>query len=76
MSELIGRLVAHIGVHWAAAEKAVGISFNFLAKQGPSDKMRPVLASLPGAKALMCGVASKARSASVASWAAPRASGR
>jgi hypothetical protein len=59
MSELIGRLVAHIGVHWAAAEKAVGIFCNFLAKQGPDDKVRLLLASLPGAKTLMCGAASK-----------------
>jgi hypothetical protein len=59
MNELIGRLVAHIWVYWAAAEKAVGISCNVLAKQGPDDKVRPPLASLPGAKTLMGGAASK-----------------
>ena len=59
MSELVGRLVAHIGVHWAAAEKAVGISRNVAAKQGPDAKVRPFLASLPGAKTLMREAASK-----------------
>jgi hypothetical protein len=53
MSELVGRLVAHIGVHWAAAEKAVGISFNFLAVAGPSNRVGPRRASLPEAEALM-----------------------
>jgi predicted NAD-dependent protein-ADP-ribosyltransferase YbiA (DUF1768 family) len=59
MSELIGRLVAQIGVHWAAAEKAVKISRNFLAEAGPSDKERPRRASLPEAEALMGRAVSK-----------------
>jgi hypothetical protein len=59
MDELIGRLVADLGVDRAAAEKAVGIIFDFLVKEGPSDKVRPMLASLPGAEALMRKAASE-----------------
>jgi hypothetical protein len=53
MDELIGRLVADIGIDRAAAEKAVGIILDFLAKEGPPDKVQPLLAKLPGAEALM-----------------------
>jgi hypothetical protein len=53
MDELIGRLVADLGVDRAAAEKAVAIIFDFLVKEGPADKVRPLLAQLPGAEQLM-----------------------
>jgi hypothetical protein len=53
MDDLIGRLVAETGVDRAAAEKAVGIIFDFLVKEGPADKVQPLLAKLPGAEALM-----------------------
>ena len=53
MEELIARLVADVGIDRAAAEKAVGIIFDFLAKEGPADKVQPLLAKLPGAEALM-----------------------
>jgi len=53
MDELIGRLVADTGIDRAAAEEAVGIILDFLAKEGPADKVRPLLAKLPGAEALM-----------------------
>jgi hypothetical protein len=59
MDELIGRLVADIGIDRAAAEKAVGIIFDFLAKEGPPDKIQPLLAKLPGAEALMAKAASE-----------------
>jgi hypothetical protein len=59
MDELIGRLVADMGVARAAAEKAVGIIFDFLAREGPSDKVRSLLARLPGAEALMQKAASE-----------------
>lgn len=52
MDELIGRLVA-TGIDRAAAEKAVGIILDFLVKEGPADKVQPLLAKLPGAEALM-----------------------
>src|SRR5271154_5271053 len=59
MDELIGRLVADIGIDRAAAEKAVGIILDFLVKEGPADKVQPLLAKLPGAEALMQKAASE-----------------
>jgi hypothetical protein len=53
MDELIGRLVGEVGVDKAAAETAVGIILDFLSKEGPADKMKLLLAKLPGADALM-----------------------
>jgi len=53
MDELIARLVADIGIDCSAAEKAVGIILDFLAKEGPADKVQPLLAKLPGAEALI-----------------------
>ena len=53
MDELIARLVANVGIDRAAAEKAVGIIFEFLLKEGPADKVQPLLAKLPGAEAVM-----------------------
>jgi len=53
MDELIGRLVADIGIDRTAAEKAVGIILAFLVKEGPADKVQPLLAKLPGADALV-----------------------
>ena len=52
MEELIGRLVANIGIDRTTAEKAVGIILDFLNKEAPPDKAGP-LAKLPGAEALM-----------------------
>ncbi|HSZ68461.1 MAG TPA: DUF2267 domain-containing protein [Xanthobacteraceae bacterium] len=52
MDELIARLVADVGVDRSAAEKAVGIIFDFLVKEGPADKVQPLMAKLPGAEAL------------------------
>ena len=49
MDELIGRLVANIGVDKAIAEKAVGIILQFLVKEGPADQVQALLAMLPGA---------------------------
>jgi hypothetical protein len=53
MDELIGRLVAETGIDRTAAEKAVGIILDFLVKEGPADKVEPLLAKLPGADALI-----------------------
>jgi len=53
MDELIGRLVAETGIDRATAEKAVGIILDFLVKEGPADKVQPLLAKLPGAEVLM-----------------------
>ncbi len=53
MDELIARLVANVGVDQAIAEKAVGIILDFLSKEGPPDKVQPVIDKLPGAQALI-----------------------
>jgi len=52
MDELIGRLVADVGVDRTAAETAAGASLDFLVKEGPADKMQLLLAKLPGAEPL------------------------
>ena len=51
MNELIGRLVAELGIERAVAEKAVGIILAFLIKEGPADKVKPLIDSMPGAQA-------------------------
>jgi hypothetical protein len=53
MDELIGRLVANVGVDRAAAEKAVGIILQFLLKEGPADKVQALIDKLPGATAAL-----------------------
>ena len=62
MDELIARLVADVGLDRATAEKAVGIIFEFLVKEGPADKVEPLLAKLPGAEAVMQKAASEGES--------------
>ena len=51
MDELIGRLVAKVGVDRAAAATAVGIILQFLVKEGPTDKVQQLIDRLPGAAA-------------------------
>jgi hypothetical protein len=51
MDELVGRLVANVGVEQAAAEKAVGIILAFLLKEGPADKVQALIDAMPGAAA-------------------------
>jgi hypothetical protein len=51
MDDLIGRLVANAGVDRAAAEQAVGIILQFLMKEGPTEKVRVLIESVPGADA-------------------------
>lgn len=53
MEELVGRLVANVGVDREAAEKAVGIILDFLRKEGPADKVQTLIDKLPGAEALL-----------------------
>ena len=53
MDELVGRLVANVGVERSAAEKAVGIILDFLRKDGPADKVQALIDKLPGAEALL-----------------------
>lgn len=51
MDELVGRLVAEVGIDRGVAEKAVGIILAFLVKEGPADKVQALIASMPGAEA-------------------------
>jgi hypothetical protein len=51
MDELVGRLVAKVGVEQAVAEKAVGIILAFLLREGPPDKVQSLIEKLPGAAA-------------------------
>ena len=51
MNELIGRLVAEHGIDRDVAEKAVGIILAFLIKEGPADKVKPLIDRMPGAQA-------------------------
>jgi hypothetical protein len=51
MDELVDRIVANVGVERAVAEKSVGIIFDFLLKEGPSEQMHALLERLPGAEA-------------------------
>ena len=53
MDELIARIVANVGVDRDAAEKAVGVIFEFLLKEGPADKVKALMDHLPGAEDLM-----------------------
>jgi hypothetical protein len=53
MDELVGRIVANVGVDRPVAEKAVGIILDFLVKEGPADKVQPLIDRLPGADALL-----------------------
>jgi hypothetical protein len=52
MDELIARLATDVGIDRSAAEKAVSIILDFLVKEGPADKVQPLMAKLPGAEAL------------------------
>ena len=53
MDELIGRLIANVGIDQTTAQKSVGIILQFLLKEGPADKVQGLLAKLPGADALI-----------------------
>jgi hypothetical protein len=62
MDDLIARLVADVGIDRATAEKAVGTILEFLVKEGPAEKVQPLLAKLPGAEAMMQRAASESDS--------------
>ncbi len=53
MDELVDRIVARVGVDRTVAEKSVGIIFDFLSKEGPTDKVHALLDRLPGADAAL-----------------------
>jgi len=49
MNELVDRIVGNVGVERTVAERAVGIILDFLATEGPADKVQALLERLPGA---------------------------
>jgi hypothetical protein len=53
MDELVDRIVARVGVDRAVAEKSIGIIFDFLSKEGPTEKVHALLDRLPGANAAL-----------------------
>jgi len=53
MDELVDRIVARVGVDRAVAEKSVGIIFDFLSKEGPTEQVHALLDRLPGADAAL-----------------------
>jgi hypothetical protein len=60
MDELIGRLVANVGVSREAAENSVAIILDFLVKEGPPEKVQVLIRQLPGAEGLQQSAASAA----------------
>lgn len=53
MEELIKRIAANAGIDSDTAEKAVGAILAFLQSEGPADKVKEMLAAVPGADALI-----------------------
>ena len=51
MDELVDRIAANVGVDRTVGEKSVGIIFDFLSKEGPTEKVHALLDQLPGAAA-------------------------
>jgi hypothetical protein len=51
MDELVGRLVASVGIDRTVAEKSIGIILAFLLKEGPADKVQALIDQMPGADA-------------------------
>ena len=49
MDELVDRVVAKVGVERSLAEKSIGIIFDFLSKEGPTEQVHALLDRLPGA---------------------------
>ncbi len=49
MDELVSRIVSNVGIDRPVATSAVGIMLDFLATEGPADKVQTLLARLPGA---------------------------
>jgi len=48
IEEVVGRIVATLGIERPVAERAVGIILDFLATEGPPDNVQKLIARLPG----------------------------
>ena len=53
MAELVDRIATSTGLDRTVTGKAIGIVLDFLAKEGPSDKVNALLARLPGSEQLL-----------------------
>lgn len=53
MDELINRITSSVGIDADTAQKAVGAILAFLAKEGPAEKVKEMLAAVPGSEALI-----------------------
>ena len=53
MEDLIQRIQARVGIGDEKAREAVSILLNFLAHEGPQDKVRELARRIPGAEAYM-----------------------
>ncbi|MBU4527912.1 MAG: DUF2780 domain-containing protein [Hoeflea sp.] len=53
MDELINRITANVGIDADTAKKAVGAILAFLQSEGPADKVKELLASVPGSEELI-----------------------
>jgi hypothetical protein len=51
MEELVGRIVANVGMDAGKAEQAVGMILGFLKAEGPADDVAKLIGALPGADA-------------------------
>ncbi|WP_394690128.1 DUF2267 domain-containing protein [Hoeflea sp.] len=53
MDELISRITSNVGIDADTAKQAVGAILAFLEKEGPTDKVKEMLAAVPGAQDLI-----------------------
>ena len=53
MNELIDRIAANVGIDADVAQKAVGMILAFLQSEGPADKVRQMMAAIPGSDELI-----------------------
>jgi hypothetical protein len=49
MDELVDRIVAAVGIERPVAQRAVAIILDFLATEGPAERVEELIAGLPGA---------------------------
>jgi hypothetical protein len=61
MVELVDRIATSSGLDRTVAEKAIGIILDFLATEGPADKVSALLARLPGSEELLTGARAEQR---------------
>jgi len=66
MDELVDQIVGNVGVERPVAQRAVGIILDFLATEGPADKVQALLERLPGAAEAIAGARAEGASEIVA----------